>query len=435
MSTETAREWKDTECTEPTGLAFAVGFFFSFRIAIVFFSVRVFGVDPRSGAAMSLAAGFFLVLLVCFQSLGFPRRRFRSMLRLPTVRWVLVFLVFSGCSLLWSETVSPATSFAYWCGMVSDVAAVVILLHAGSITEVSGAILRGFVASSCCLAAIAWIMPADPTDLRLGDEEFFNTNQIGNTCALAILLVQCLVRRKQGRWGWVMFFLAITLLRSLSKTTLVAFLVSEIFLLAHDKSITRKVKLRVVGAALAIILVFVGLFQAYYDIYTTTGNQAETLTGRTAIWAYVLDGVIERPWIGHGFDSIWKVVPAFGPDKFEARHAENEWLQQLYAYGLAGVVLLIGLYGSLFLQIRKLPRRPLKTILFSILLYVGIRGIAEAEPFDLLLPLWLIVSLSLLAHDAKSEKEVLLLVSGGIPDQKQDTFGSVIHSAGNAFQA
>jgi hypothetical protein len=39
-------------------------------------------------------------------------------------------------------------------------------------------------------------------------------------------------------------------------------------------------------------------------------------------------------------------------------------------------------------------------IFLSILYFVVIRGLAEAEPFDLLLPLWLIVILSLLAEDA-----------------------------------
>ena len=40
------------------------------------------------------------------------------------------------------------------------------------------------------------------------------------------------------------------------------------------------------------------IYEAYYDIYTTAGNQAETLTGRTAIWTYVLNAAVEQPWIG-----------------------------------------------------------------------------------------------------------------------------------------
>jgi exopolysaccharide production protein ExoQ len=381
---------------QPTGLAFALGFFFSFRLIIILFSVRVLGTAPRAGAELSLLVDLLMLLVVCFRTLGYAQRTFGSMVQLSSIRWVLVFLAFSFCSLAWSATVSLPTSVAYWSGLAVDVAIVVVLLRSGSVTEISHSLMKGFVVSTCCLAVIAWIMPAQ-ADLRLGDEEFFNTNQIGNLCATAIFLAQYLSRRKAGRWGFAIFLLAVTLLRSLSKTTIVAFLISESFLLIADRSISRKTKILLTVAVVLVILVFWGLFEAYYDIYTNAGNQAETLTGRTAIWAYSLDAALEQPLIGHGFDSMWKVVPPFGPEKFEARHAENELLTQFYAFGMVGVCLLIGIYGSLYRQMRRL-QGPVKIVLLSLLLFVVVRGVAEAEPFDLLLPLWSIVLISLLVE-------------------------------------
>jgi exopolysaccharide production protein ExoQ len=381
---------------QPTGLAFALGFFFSFRLIVILFSVRVLGTAPRAGAELSLLVDLLMLLVVCFRTLGYAQRTFGSMVRLSSIRWVLAFLAFSFCSLAWSATVSLPTSVAYWSGLAVDVAIVVVLLRSGSVTEISHSVMKGFVVSTCCLAVIAWIMPAQ-ADLRLGDEEFFNTNQIGNLCATAIFVAQYLSRRKAGRWGFAIFLLALTLLRSLSKTTIVAFLISESFLLIADRSISRKTKILLTVAVVLVILVFWGLFEAYYDIYTNAGNQAETLTGRTAIWAYSLDAALEQPLIGHGFDSMWKVVPPFGPEKFEARHAENELLTQFYAFGIVGVCLLIGIYGSLYRQIRRL-QGPVKIVLLSLLLFVVVRGLAEAEPFDLLLPLWSIVLISLLVE-------------------------------------
>jgi exopolysaccharide production protein ExoQ len=430
MSAEdAAAELSNVECAEPTGLACAVGFFFSFRILIVFVSVRVFGVEPRTGAAINLTLGFFLLVLVCFQSVGNARRTFHSMLRLSVLRWMLVFLLFSGCSLAWSVTISLPASFAYWCGITADVTTVALLLRTGSVSVVSNSLMKGFVLSTCCIALIAWILPADPNDLRLGDQEFFNTNQIGNLCAFAILLAQILTRRKDGKWGPATLFLTVTLLRSLSKATLAAFLVSETFLVLRDRSIARKAKMLLAAAAALVVLVFGGLFQAYYTIYTTTGNQAETLTGRTAIWAYVLDAALDKPWIGHGFDSMWKVVPPFAGGQFEARHAENELLQQFYTYGLIGLVLLAGLYGSLFLQIRKLPRSPLKTVFFSTLLYVLVRGLVEAEPFDLLLPLWSIILLALVAEQEGTVDETPVSVARRISDEGPHPLDAITRGA------
>jgi hypothetical protein len=388
---------------EYDGVALAVGFYLSFRLSIVLFSVRILGLEPSTGTALSLALDLLLLGLVGLNLLGFTHTSFRSMLRLPTLRWVLVFLAVSCCSFAWSETASLPDSVGYWLGLAVDVAIITLLLRSSSITSVAHSLIKGFIWSTCLLALVAWVMPTQ-SDLRLGDEQFFNTNEIGNLCAFTIFLAQYLMRRKDGKWGLVTLFLVVTLLRSLSKTTLAAFLLSEGFLVIQDKSISRRAKVLLSIATLLLGIVFLGLFEAYYDVYTSAGNQAETLTGRTAIWFYVLNALFDHPWslwIGHGFDAWWKVVPPFG-DNFEARHAENELLQQLYAYGVLGILLLAGLYGSLFRQVRKLPNSPVRVLFLSLLLFIVIRGLAEADSFDLLLPLWSSVFISFLAEHERN---------------------------------
>jgi hypothetical protein len=390
------------------GIAFAVGFCFSFRLIIVLLSVRVLGLEPNMGTGISLCLDLALLAVVCFNLLGTTETSFRSLLRLSTIRWVVAFLTVSLCSLTWSEASSLPNSAAYWLGLTVDVAIITMLLRSASMTRVSNSLMKGFIWSTCCIALVAWIMPAQP-DLRLGDEQFFNTNEIGNLCALTIFLAQYLMRRGDGRWGMVTLFLVATLLRSLSKTALVAFLLSGSVLVVLDRSMKRRTKILLTTAMLLLGLVFWGLFEAYYDVYTSAGNQAETLTGRTAIWIYVLSALFDHPWtlwIGHGFDAWWKVVPPFG-DNFEARHAENELLQQLYAYGVLGIVLLVGLYGSLYRQVRRLPHGPIRVIPLSLLLYIVIRGLAEAHSFDLLLPLWSVVLITMLAdHEVNSSHGV-----------------------------
>lgn len=156
---------------------------------------------------------------------------------------------------------------------------------------------------------------------------------------------------------------------------------------------SRKTKLLLTFFVALLVFCFWSLLEAYYNIYTTTGNQAETLTGRTAIWSYIVNAAPERPWIGHGFDSMWNVVPVFGT--FEARHAENELLEQFYSYGVTGIVLLCGIYISLYRYIRRLAHDSVRVVLASIILFVVVRGVAEAEPFDLLLPLWTVSFIAL----------------------------------------
>ena len=381
------------------GLAFAAGSFLSLQFVIPVFCIRMLGMDPQTGSIVRLGLTFCLLafaFLVWFNRSDYCDA---AILNSISIRWVLVFILFSGCSLLWTEASSSVASATYWCGTVADVSLVVLLLLMGPGPVVASSLMEGFVWSTCLIGVIAWVMPVQ-YDLRLGDEDYFNANTIGNLCAFAIFFAQCLSRRRRGRWWVRIGFLVITLIRTLSKSTIAAFVISECFLLIHDKQMSKRAKSLVVLSAIFLVIVFWGLFGAYYDFYTTYGNEAETLTGRTAIWAYVLDEGLQRPWIGHGFDSMWNVIPAFGT--FEARHAENELLEQFYSYGVAGIAILCGVYGAFYLEIRKLSRSSLRVILLSVMVFALVRGVAEADPFDLLLPLWMIVLFSVMVKDAQS---------------------------------
>jgi exopolysaccharide production protein ExoQ len=376
-----------------TGMSFIVGLYFSFRLFIMLLSVRLLGTDPQTGTEINLALNFLLLIVVAFYALGACDRTFRSMLKLPSIRWVLLFLVFSGCSLLWSSAASLVAAITYWCAMAADVAMVALLLRVEPLTESIHSMMKGYVWGACAIALIAWLMPAQ-SDLRLGDEELLGTNQVGYLCGFAFFFAQYLMTQKLGKWGGAAIVLGVTLLRSLSKTTIIAFIVAEGFLLMRDKSMSRKTKLGMIFVAALITTVFSGLLTSYFDIYSNAGNSPETLTGRLGIWAVILAEAVNQPWVGHGFYSVWKVIPPFGD--FEARHAHNEIIQQFYLYGAAGVCIMVGLYGSFYLHVRRFATGSQRTFYCALLLFILIRGLADTEVYDLSLPLWAIIMFSLL---------------------------------------
>lgn len=380
-------------------LSFIAGFYFAFRVVTVLFLRRVFDADPRTGTAVNLAADYLLLLLSAFCSVD-CRYPFGKMAKLPGVRWALLFLGFSCCSLLWSRTASLPDSVAYWCGMAADFMMVAMLLRSGETERVSGSLMKGFVWGACAVAAVAWVLPAQ-SDLRLGDEELLGPNQIGYVCAFAFFFAQYLIREKKNKMGAPAAFLAITVLRALSKTTIAAFLAGEGFLLLMDKKMSRRAKVLLVTGTLVAVALFWGLLIAYYGVYTHEGNQSETLSGRLGIWAYFLAEAVQRPWIGNGFDSAWKVIPPFGRDQFEAAHAHDELLQQFYAYGLVGATLFVGIYGGIFRHIRRIAKGPTRTFFLAFLIFVLVRGVADTERFDLSLPLWAILMVSVLVERAR----------------------------------
>jgi O-antigen ligase len=290
--------------------------------------------------------------------------------------------------------------------MAADTLTIVLLLRTGPVDAVVNATMKGFIWGACAITVIAWLLPSQ-SDLRLGDEGLLGPNQIGYVCAFAFFFAQYLMRRKSGNWAAAAVLLAVTLLRSLSKTTIIAFAVAQAYILLRDRSIGRRKKWLFAFTALAVIVVFWGLLANYFDVYTNAGSQAETLTGRLAIWAYMLNEAIQQPWIGHGFHSVWKVIPPFGTDQFEARHAHNELLQQFYAYGVVGIFMLLSIYGGLLRNLRTLTRGSVKTLFLGMLLFVAIRGLADTEAFDLSLPMWTIVMLGCLIEQERGSLQAL----------------------------
>jgi exopolysaccharide production protein ExoQ len=72
-----------------------------------------------------------------------------------------------------------------------------------------------------------------------------------------------------------------------------------------------------------------------------------TLTGRTDLWAFAVDAMGQRPWLGYGFDAFW-----LGPGgdairtavRWDAPHSHNGFLDLSLDVGLIGTTLfLIGL--------------------------------------------------------------------------------------------
>src|ERR1700722_17791986 len=156
-----------------------VGAYFAARLCVTYL---FFQSDPQLGAMVSFGLNMLLLVAVGFYSFGPARNTLSSMLREPCIRWVLAFLAFSLCSLIWSETVSVAIAFAYWCGMAADVAMVLLLLRAAQFEDTAAYLLKGYVAGACIIACVMWLSPT-MEDLRPGNDDFFSPNAIGFTCA------------------------------------------------------------------------------------------------------------------------------------------------------------------------------------------------------------------------------------------------------------
>jgi exopolysaccharide production protein ExoQ len=363
-----------------------VGFFFSFRLCIGFL---FFQNDPVAGSAVVAILGLLLCAAAIASSASI------NLAAMPdgvpsTARWVIGFLSFAALSLAWSDTQSYLAATGYWVGLASDVVVVWIVCRNHDPDRVTSCIMKGFVWGACIVATIAWVSPAMP-DLRLGNEDFLHPNALGWQFAIATIFAQYL-SRSQRSWRWVSVAMAITLLRTLSKTSIAAFAIAETFYVLHDSRMSRRTRIQLGLVAAMTIFFFWGLLESYADTYAAEGNSLETLTGRTILWATTLGMALERPWLGHGLHSFRADIPAMGT--FEPWHAHNELLHQFFVYGAAGLVLVGGMYLSLYKQARRTVSDGARTVTLTVLLMALVRGITDTERFDLSVPLWLLTLMS-----------------------------------------
>ena len=367
------------------------GFFFVARYSFTFL---FFQNNPANGSLALIAIG---LLLTYAALVAHGHKSLWTVWRLKsTTRWVVLYLLFSATSVLWSGAPSKSVAFAYWIGMAADVAIALIVLSDPLTRSFNlQQMLKGAVCGGAALAIIGWLSPALP-DLRLGDLVFLHPNTLGLQLGLTSLIAFYLV--SQGRaWKWTAIFLAVTLLRTLSKTSILAFAIAGIWMLLHQITLTRAQKLKIILSASIVVACFSGLLISYLNIYNggASGNQLETLTGRTFLWITALGLSMQTPWLGHGFYSFRALIPAFGD--FEPWHAHNEVIQIFFEFGVVGIALAIGLHWRFFRGVRGFSTA-MRPLALSLLIFSLLHGLTDTVPFGFSLPLWLISALSVAAR-------------------------------------
>lgn len=375
-----------------TTLQWCAGLFFGFRICITYLG---FQVDPRTGSAVTLALSGCLFAAALIDTFGDTTFSMSTVFHGRTMRWLLAYIVLAGASVAWTQAESSSVAAGYWAGMAADVATVALLLRGVAIQRQLDAMMRGFVVGTLVVALVAWLSPTLP-DMRIGNEDFLHPNGLGLEFALAFFMAQHLTA-KNRHWRWAAIALGVSLLRTISKTSIIACMVAECFYLLRERQMSRRIKVQIALAASVVIAAFWGLLEAYFSMYTANGDQAETLTGRTTIWALSFLMAMERPWVGHGLYSYRALIPAFGT--FEPWHAHNELLQQFFELGLFGVVVTAGLYLALWraggLSAKNHPDWPYGKLAAVLVLFSLVHGLTDTVNFGLSLPLWLFVGLAI----------------------------------------
>lgn len=176
---------------------------------------------------------------------------------------------------------------------------------------------------------------------------YIHKNGLGRMMVLSALVFLLSVNssRKYRSIAWAGFGLSIALLVLSTSKTALAILFTSIALLPFYKALRWRSSLAI---CLAIATIFIGgsvavLLVSNAEAILGVFGRDLTLTGRTDLWAAVLDKIGERPWLGYGYGGFWRSwegesAQVLSIVRWAAPHSHNGFLDLCLDLGLLGLL-------------------------------------------------------------------------------------------------
>jgi exopolysaccharide production protein ExoQ len=289
---------------------------------------------------------------------------------------ILFYVAWCAITLLWTQA-DMTQAFGHLTLICLDLIAVACCLKIARFWDVLHWSLYGLLCSSLVVAVLS-IFAGGGEDSRLGSEVILQPNYVGQMLSVGILAAVYLWKEYRAKTLPAAAFLSLTLLLTVSKTSILGIIIALGYLLKDRISMN---KFAIISAAAIAGLALAAPYAAQTTAIENRESSAFTLTGRTFIWAALLDNISNHPLIGSGYGSFDNIGVDIGD--FHAPHAHNELLQQQTTLGIVGVALAFWLYASLW----KARAGMHGLLVTSFLIYFIGAGLTEADPYQTLLPL------------------------------------------------
>ena len=330
--------------------------------------VRVLrGQDAAVVAAPSDPLNFALVAMtLAGLALLIPRHR-RAVLEVATAnRMIIALCVLVMLSAVWS--VAPGLSAKR---SVVHLNTALLALYMGSRLDLDEALRCVALAAFASAAASLVLAVAAPS---IGVMQTFgltgkwrgvytHKNELGQAMAIGVMAQAYLTARGGALWassppelpsaagrrtGLAIVALELFLLvRASSATGLavaaISLFVYSVLLVARRGGLPAKAMLAVGPAA---VLAAASLFAFFPVLLTRVSGKDATLTGRTELWAGVVQAIGDRPWLGYGYQAFWSGADAHAIEiwriiRWNAPNAHNGYLEVLLGLGVVGLCVTI----------------------------------------------------------------------------------------------
>ena len=258
------------------------------------------------------------------------------------------------------------------------------------------------IAAAVALPQIAWLAPYGESDSPRLQGVSSHPNILGKEMASFVCLVLPLaLAYGKKRTAYLLTSLAFcVLIATLSRTSLGAILIALALPILVRPQVARPLIWLIMAttgaASLAIAVGFAPDLRSILDGASRSSDASEilTLTGRTELWGFVWDKILEAPFLGHGFGAADAVLsPQWwgAPDASVGAH--NTWLQSLLIVGVVGTIPLVWFHLELVRRFFA-DRQSLTRFMSPYLFILGLTEVEiAAHPVMLTITTFLVVAL------------------------------------------
>jgi exopolysaccharide production protein ExoQ len=218
---------------------------------------------------------------------------------------------------------------------------------------------------------------------------FSHKNGLGAFLVLALLCFWFDSEAKRShRIAWLALGVVL-LLGSQSSTALVLVLISAGALLWDNQTGPESglwKRIGWLGALLAVLGSLALLLITKFSVVTGLFGRGTSLSGRTNIWAVVVERIQDKPFTGWGFGGMWR--PASLPSqemwremRFHAYHAHSGYLDLLLQVGVVGLVLYLAFVLGGIVRHWRQRAKPMHLWAALVMLSFCLNAVTESAPF------------------------------------------------------
>ncbi len=339
-------------------------------VVAFFLALPLFVAVELSPTVWALATALFLILF----HVHLPHRDAWNRLRRPLVCW-LALAALAAASAIWS--LAPARSFnaavvlAGYTGAAAVIISYMLELSAPQQNRVWSALVAGAVIALIELTSIELYSVVTRWDAA----RTFHKITLYGILAAAVLLNDSTVRAALRGAFVVIFFAIPTLL--IGKTSGINLMILAAVAFYFMPSRTRPKLLLIIFAiycllALAAPWLAHPIFKWTDQSFISRFNGVGSFMARLELWKLMAPYILERPWLGHGADTVriseFIIQHIKYYDLPDIPSAHNMIFDQWYELGLLGVVALLALLG---MTLRDIVTSDSRYSLTTIIVFLG----------------------------------------------------------------